>query len=159
MFFNFCSDVENVMDCSRPPLGPPRNLNKHGGCELCASAGSDWLMDVSSIMAEALQGWSRPWLMTFRHFPSHLINNHNSSRIIITETYPGFPSFLKMMNETRAMMNCDKKKWARGSDLFYLELPPTLQTEILGNVCTAPPSHIPRHYSGLVALCLIWSFH
>ena len=68
-------------------------------------------------------GWSRPWLMTFRHFPSHFINNHNSSRIIITETYPGFPSVWKMMNETRAMMNCDKKKRARGSDLFYLFSP------------------------------------
>ena len=105
---------------------PPRNLNKHGGCELCASAGL-WLADGCVIN----HGWGFAGVVPalandIPPLPITFINNHNSSRIIITETYPGFPSVWKMMNETRAMMNCDKKKWARGSDLFYLQLPPTV---------------------------------
>ena len=126
------------MDCCSQP---PRTLNKHGGCELCASTGL-WLADGCVInhgrgfagVVPALANDIPPLPITF-------INNHNSSRIIITETYPGFPSVWKMMNETRAMMNCDKKKWARGSDLVYLQLPRTVQTEILGNVCTGPLPH------------------
>ena len=71
------------MDCSQPPLGPRRNLNKHGGCELCASAGL-WLADGCVInhgwgfagVVPALANDIPPLPITFDK-QSQLIPNHS----------------------------------------------------------------------------------